>query len=132
MRDIVDVFKALAEPIRIRILKMLEKKRMCVCELTAVLKVKQSSVSHHLKILKNAGFVIDIRDGLWIDYELEKKRLNKEFLRLEGEIHSCMKKLESGDFLSKAPISVVDREKERLASHKKAYQRVSGILDSLK
>jgi ArsR family transcriptional regulator len=56
---------------------MLEKKRMCVCELTAVLKVKQSSVSHHLKILKNAGFVIDIRDGLWIDYELEKKRLNK-------------------------------------------------------
>jgi ArsR family transcriptional regulator len=77
MREIVDVFKALAEPMRIRILKLLEKKRMCVCELTAVLKVKQSSVSHHLRVLKNAGFVFDIRDGLWIDYELERKKPNK-------------------------------------------------------
>ncbi len=82
MRDLVAVLKALADPMRIRILKLLEKKRLCVCELTAVLKIKQSSVSHHLKILKDAGLVDDIRNGPWIDYELEKEQYNRYALEL--------------------------------------------------
>lgn len=77
MRNFIIALKALSDPMRIRILKLLEKKRMCVCELTAVLNVKQSSVSHHLRILKNAGFVNDIRNGLWVDYELTKEKYNE-------------------------------------------------------
>lgn len=76
MRDIILVLKAMADPMRIRILKMLEQKSMCVCELTAVLGIQQSSISHHLRVLKDAGFVDDIRRGPWIDYELAKKDYN--------------------------------------------------------
>lgn len=85
MRELIKVIKALSEPIRIRIIKMLEKKSMCVCELTSVLKIQQSSVSHHLKILKDAGLVDSIRNGQWIDYKLSKEKYNKyapEFLDL--------------------------------------------------
>ena len=76
MRDLVAVFKALADSTRLTILKLLEKKSMCVCELTKVLNIKQSSVSHHLRILRDAGLVNDIRNGSWIDYELAKKPYN--------------------------------------------------------
>jgi ArsR family transcriptional regulator len=77
MRDLLQVLKAMADPMRIRILKMLEQRSMCVCELTAVLGIQQSSVSHHLRVLKDAGFVDDIRNGLWIDYGLSKRAYNE-------------------------------------------------------
>lgn len=77
MRNLVNVLRALADPMRLRIIKMLEKKRMCVCELTAVLKIKQSSVSHHLRILKDTGLVNDVRNGMWIDYELSREKYNE-------------------------------------------------------
>jgi ArsR family transcriptional regulator len=77
MRDLILVLKAMADPTRIRILKMLEQKRMCVCELTAVLGIQQSSVSHHLRILKDAGLVVDMRHGAWIDYALAQTEYNE-------------------------------------------------------
>jgi len=77
LKDLVKSFKAMSDPIRVRILKLLEKKRMCVCELTAVLKIGQSNVSHHLKVLKEAGLVNDKKDGLWIDYELSRGEYNR-------------------------------------------------------
>jgi len=77
MRDLIKVLKALSNPTRIRIIKLLEKKRMCVCELTEVLKIGQPSVSHHLRILNDAGLVVDLRNGLWMDYELSKEKYNK-------------------------------------------------------
>lgn len=90
MRDLVKVFKALSDPMRVRILKILEKKKMCVCELTEVLKIGQPSVSHHLKILKDAGLVIDLRNGLWIDYELSKENYNKYAPRILKLISSFL------------------------------------------
>ena len=63
MRELMGVLKAVADKNRMRILKMLEKKSMCVCELAAVLKIKQPSVSKHLSILKNAGLIQDERNG---------------------------------------------------------------------
>ena len=77
MRDLLIVFNALSDTTRIRILKLLEKRTMCVCELTAVLGIRQPSVSHHLKILKDAGLVEDIRNGQWIDYRLARKKHNE-------------------------------------------------------
>lgn len=76
MRELMLVLKAIADPMRIRILKMLEQKKMCVCELTAVLGIQQSSVSHHLRILKDAGLADDVRKGPWVDYELAGKAYN--------------------------------------------------------
>jgi ArsR family transcriptional regulator len=77
MKDLVKVFKAVADPNRIRILKMLQQKKMCVCELAAVLGITQPSVSRHLSMMKNAGLVQDERDGQWINYELCNEKLNQ-------------------------------------------------------
>jgi ArsR family transcriptional regulator, arsenate/arsenite/antimonite-responsive transcriptional repressor len=77
MRELMLVLKAVADKNRMRILKMLEKKSMCVCELAAVLGIKQPSVSKHLVILKNAGLIQDERNGQWIDYSLCRARINQ-------------------------------------------------------
>ena len=77
MKELVKVFKAVADPNRIRILKMLQQKKMCVCELAAVLGITQPSVSRHLSMMKNAGLVQDERDGQWINYALCEEKLNQ-------------------------------------------------------
>ncbi len=77
MRELVNIFSAISDETRVRILKLLEKKKMCVCELTAILEIRQPSVSHHLGILKRAGLVDDVRNGQWIDYRLASKKHNE-------------------------------------------------------
>ncbi len=68
MRTMERIFKALGDRNRIRILKMLEVRPLCVCEITAVLGSGQSSVSRHLGILRDAGLLVDEKDGLWVNY----------------------------------------------------------------
>jgi ArsR family transcriptional regulator len=62
--------RALSDPNRIKILKALQYKIMCVCELQAALKIAQPSVSKHLKILQDAGLVDCKKDGMWVNYHL--------------------------------------------------------------
>ena len=77
MIDLISVLKAVGDKNRMRILKMLEIKRMCVCEIAAVLGIKQPSVSRHLVIMKNAGLIKDERNGQWIDYALCTEAINR-------------------------------------------------------
>lgn len=70
MKDFVRVMKALSDPNRVKIVKMLQHKSMCVCELQEALQIAQSSVSKHLKILEEAGLVDYKKDGLWMNYYL--------------------------------------------------------------
>ena len=70
MKAFVKVMKALSDPNRVKILKMLQHKIMCVCELQAALEIAQPTVSKHLKILEDAGLVNHRKDGLWVDYYL--------------------------------------------------------------
>jgi len=72
MRSITKVFKALSDANRLRILKMLEVKPMAVCEITSILQLATSTVSKHLAILRDAGFIIDQKDGKWVNYQLNK------------------------------------------------------------
>lgn len=65
-----DIFKALSDKSRLRILKMLQKKFLCVCEITEILKLATSTVSNHLSILKEAGFIIDDKDKKWVNYKI--------------------------------------------------------------
>ena len=60
----------MADRNRVRIVKLLQHKAMCVCELTAVLGISQPSVSRHLRVLRDAGLVRDEKQGVWIDYRL--------------------------------------------------------------
>jgi ArsR family transcriptional regulator len=77
MRELLKVFKAVADKNRLRILKMLQQKKMCVCELSAVLGITLPSVSKHLSMMKDAGLLTDERNGQWIDYSLCEDKINR-------------------------------------------------------
>lgn len=68
--ETVRILSAAAEPSRLRILAVLRGRRLCVCELCAALGLKQSVMSQHLRVLRDAGLVKDSKNGLWVDYEL--------------------------------------------------------------
>jgi len=70
MKPFLKVMKALSDPNRVKIIKLLQQKRMCVCELRGALKIAQPTVSKHLKILEDAGLVGFQKDGLWVNYFL--------------------------------------------------------------
>jgi len=77
LRNLVKVFKALSDETRIRLVKLLQQRELCVCELMQALDMTQSRVSRNLGILKDAGLVKDRRDGLWVHYSLDEKSFNE-------------------------------------------------------
>ena len=70
MKDFIRVMKAFSDPNRVKILKMLQHKSMCVCEMQAALGISQPAVSKHLKILEDVDLVKFKKDGLWVNYSL--------------------------------------------------------------
>lgn len=68
-------FKALADETRIKILKLLEVREMCVCEIMVALDLTQPTASHHLGLLENAGLVKDRKEGKWVFYSLTDEKL---------------------------------------------------------
>ena len=70
MRAENKIFKALSDPKRLRIVKMLEKKPLCVCEITSILNLATSTVSRHLYLLREAGLILDEKKGKWVNYKL--------------------------------------------------------------
>ncbi|MEW6412686.1 MAG: metalloregulator ArsR/SmtB family transcription factor [Candidatus Zixiibacteriota bacterium] len=65
-----EIFKALSEPIRLRIVALLTEGELCVCDIQNVLSLPQSTVSRHMSRLKTSGVVRDSRRGKWIYYQL--------------------------------------------------------------
>ena len=70
MKAFIKVMKALSDPNRVKMIKLLQHKVMCVCEIQAALGLAQSTVSKHLKILEEAGLITYYKDGLWVNYSL--------------------------------------------------------------
>jgi ArsR family transcriptional regulator len=71
-------FTALADPVRLRLLSILAaapEGEVCVCHLVAPLEKSQPTISHHLKILSDAGLVRGDRRGKWVWYSLDRQRL---------------------------------------------------------
>jgi ArsR family transcriptional regulator, arsenate/arsenite/antimonite-responsive transcriptional repressor len=103
MKDFIKVMKALSDPNRVKIVKMLQTKNMCVCEIKEALQIAQPSVSKHLKILEEAGLVGSMKSGLWVDYCLADGSDSpyaasllgnlKHWLKDDKEIETIMKKL---------------------------------------
>ncbi|MEM6836234.1 MAG: metalloregulator ArsR/SmtB family transcription factor [Cyanobacteria bacterium P01_C01_bin.120] len=73
--EIIAVFKALSEPLRVEVIELLREQEMCVCDLCDRLNVTQSKLSFHLKNLKQAGLVRSRQEGRWIYYRLNLSRL---------------------------------------------------------
>lgn len=70
MKRTAQTFKALADETRLRILALLLGGELCVCDLMAILGLPQSTISRHLAYLRNAGWVEDRRQGIWMFYRL--------------------------------------------------------------
>lgn len=66
----IEVFKACADPTRLRLLVLLGERELCVCELVELLQMPQGKISRHLAVLRHAGLVDDRRRGLWVHYSL--------------------------------------------------------------
>ena len=73
------LFKALASKTRLMILKLMMSGIQCSCEIEHVLRLSQSTVSHHLKLLTDAGIITAEKTGKWSLVKLQGKQLSKEF-----------------------------------------------------
>lgn len=82
MNDLLQVFKALSDETRLRIIKLLEHGELCVCDIVASLDIIQPKISFHLGVLKEAGLVKDRRVGKWIHYRLDDSEIFRRFLLL--------------------------------------------------
>ena len=71
----VKIFKALGHPLRLKIVKKLMGKNLCVCELNEDVEFSQSNLSQHLKILKDAGILISEKKGLNIHYAIKNEKI---------------------------------------------------------
>jgi ArsR family transcriptional regulator len=74
------VFKALADPVRLRLVSLIgahQGGEVCMCELTEAFDLSQPTISHHLKILREAGLIGSQRRGTWVYYRLEPATLER-------------------------------------------------------
>ncbi len=81
--DIIEIFKALGDENRIRILNLLIKGELCVCEIETVLGLNQSNASRHLNKLKNAGIVTSRKESQWVYYRINDKFIKENTLLYE-------------------------------------------------
>ena len=109
MKELENIFKCLADKNRLRILKLLEQKKMCVCELSFILGIKQPSVSRHLKKLNQANLITGEQNGFWTDYLITNRR-NKY-------IKTLLKNFEN--WLNDDKIVIADLKKSKKADRNK-------------
>jgi len=77
MENAVKVLKALSNEVRLKIIKLLSERSLCVNALVLKTGITQPAVSQHLSILENAGLVIGVKKGYWVHYELVTERLQE-------------------------------------------------------
>ena len=101
MQELLNIFKALSDETRFRILKLLAYGELCVCDIVSALNMIQPKVSFHLGVLKEAGLIKDRKQGKWIHYRIDDSDMFKRFLVLsviekvsEGEAMKDKKRLD--------------------------------------
>ncbi len=114
--EIVEIFKALSDESRLRIINILKEKKMCVCDIENILELPQANVSRHLSRLKSVGLIKSEKKSQWVYFWI-----NEEFL----EKHSFIKKIYKKDL--KEEVFIKDREKmEKYLKEKKECKKNSG------
>jgi ArsR family transcriptional regulator len=104
MRDFIKVMKALSDPNRVKMIKMLQRRVLCVCEIQEALGLAQSTASKHLKILEEAGLITYSKEGLWVNYRLADGAKNPYVASLLGNLrHWLEEDAEVAALISKLP-----------------------------
>lgn len=76
--DLAPMFRALGDPVRLRLLSLIAAQdEVCVCDLTGAVEVSAPTVSHHLKVLREAGLVQSRRRGTWVYYRAVAAALHR-------------------------------------------------------
>ncbi|MCT4509644.1 MAG: metalloregulator ArsR/SmtB family transcription factor [Tepidibacter sp.] len=89
----VKILKAMAHPIRLKIIKKLGDQKLCVCELKKDVEFTQSNLSQHLKILKDAGILESEKKGIWMHYRVKNKEILDLINIVENMISDNIKNL---------------------------------------
>ncbi len=92
MRDIVESFKALSDENRLKILQHLSCGELCACDIKASLDLTQPTISHHMRVLQQAGIVASEKRGKWTFYSINETKLGKikQFINsMTSEITEC-------------------------------------------
>jgi ArsR family transcriptional regulator, arsenate/arsenite/antimonite-responsive transcriptional repressor len=82
VQNLLNIYKALSDETRLRILKLLENGELCVCDIVAALDMVQPKVSFHLGSLKDAGLIKDRKQGKWVHYRIDDSEMFRRFLLL--------------------------------------------------
>jgi ArsR family transcriptional regulator len=103
MRAFLKIMKALSDANRVKMVKMLQRRVMCVCEIQSALRLSQSTASKHLKILEEAGLISFTKEGLWVNYRLADATASplareilmhlRQWLEDDADIQALMAKL---------------------------------------
>jgi ArsR family transcriptional regulator len=104
MKDFIRVMKALSDPNRVKVVKMLQHKEMCVCEIQFALGLAQPTVSKHLKVLEDAGLVQSKKDGLWVNYTLSDGGSPYAATLLGNLKHWLQEDLDIGRLVKRVPV----------------------------
>ena len=107
LKNIEKIIKALADKNRLRIVYLLNgKKDLCVCEITDIIGLSQPTISSHLRLLENAGLIVSDKDGLWVNYNINRQadlfsrkviEMICKDLKKDKQILSDLKKLKAID-----------------------------------
>ncbi|MGQ4596428.1 metalloregulator ArsR/SmtB family transcription factor [Nocardia sp. R6R-6] len=87
--ELATVFKALSDPVRLRLLSLIAShagQEACVCDVSAGFDVSQPTISHHLKVLREAGLLGSERRGSWVYYRVEPAALQQLSHLLDGGV----------------------------------------------
>lgn len=101
MKEMLDIFKALSDETRLRIMKLLEGGELCVCDIVSAFDMVQPRISFHLRSLKKAGLVKDRKQGKWMHYSIDDSDIFKRLLILS--------------ILERVPKETVKQDRERLS-----------------
>jgi ArsR family transcriptional regulator len=81
--NLIEIFKALGDKNRIRILNLLIRQELCVCEIETVLNMTQSNASRHLNKLKTSGIITSEKESQWVYYKVDNKFIEENSLLYE-------------------------------------------------
>lgn len=91
-KDTGKLFKVLSDPVRLQIVDLISCREMCACEILEYLLITQSTLSHHMKVLKECGLVSSRKDATWMYYSLNTDVINKlknSFDKITSDTTEC-------------------------------------------
>jgi len=98
LQEILEILKVLSDEVRLKIVYLLSKNELCVCELMEALNMSQSRISNHLRILRDTKIIKSKREGKWIFYSLAKNTIDKGVKDIIGAI---VEKIDEEGYLSR-------------------------------